>query len=220
MLSPYGQPQTMQIGFATTGAVFVCLILSWAIPAFLFLVFGGVLLATFRDPERIVPAGPGQLVAPADGRVVSVFDLENYEPFGGPARCVRIFLSLLNVHVNRCPCLGRVVSVTHKPGLYLSALKPECPEQNESVTLVLAAVEDGRPAAAVRQVSGAIARRIVCEAASGDILERGERFGMIKLGSVTELYIPLDRKPQVLVQVGHQVRGGETIVALVGAAGV
>ena len=153
------------------------------------------------------------MVSPADGVVSSVHALDHYEPLGGPAQCVRIFLSVLNVHINRSPCDAVVQSVTPKPGKYLNALNPASAQTNESNLVVLRDPQTGQPIAAVRQVAGLIARTIVCRLSIGQRLCRGQRFGMIKFGSTTELYFPQSSGLEVAVVKGQRVFGGKTILA-------
>lgn len=217
-LSSFGQPQTTIIfvlGLAATGYSAYAGIW-WAAGLAAFVTWA--LLMFFRDPDREIPSGRGQMVSPADGRVSSVHRVEHFEPFNGPAQCIRIFLSVLDIHVNRSPCHGKVVSLTYKPGKHLNALKPESAEFNESLLMVLVNPTHGRPVAAIRQVAGAIARRIVNGAQIGDILQRGERYGMIKMGSTTELYLPAPDRVQVQVRQGQMVKGGATVLALVSTA--
>ncbi len=170
-------------------------------------------LSFFRDPNRRIPTQRGAFVSPADGRVSSIHEIEHFEPFDGPAVCVRIFLSVLNVHVNRSPCHGVVASITHRPGKHLNALNPESAEVNEATLMVLAHPFQGHPIAAVRQVAGLLARTIVNAAQVEETLQRGQRFGIIKLGSTTELYLPKAHQPQVAVNVGDRVFAGTTVLA-------
>ncbi len=174
-----------------------------------------VLLSFFRDPNRRIPTQKGIMVSPADGKISSIHHLDHFEPLSGPATCIRIFLSVADVHVNRAPCHGQVASISPKPGLYLNALNPKSAEVNESNLLVLVHPIKRTPIAAVRQVSGLIARTIVCGVNVGDTLQRGQRFGMIKFGSTTELYIPNAARPEVSVRQGQMVKGGESILAQV-----
>jgi phosphatidylserine decarboxylase len=213
MISPLGKPQTTIIALLGAVAVLACLFLHFWIPAVVAGLVALCLLAFFRDPERTVPALRGQVVAPADGRISSIHTLDHYEPLGGPAVCIRIFLSVLAVHINRSPMHGRVTAITHKPGLYMNALRPESAEHNESVTIVLEHPTHRVPIGVVRQVAGAIARRIVCATAVGQILQRGERFGLIKFGSTTEVYLPHPAHVQIAVRQGQGVCGGSTVIA-------
>ncbi|MBI1375011.1 MAG: phosphatidylserine decarboxylase family protein [Phycisphaera sp.] len=218
MISPLGKPHTTIIGWAGFVLILagVALHVWWLVGAAAFVAF--TLLMFFRDPRRRVPVQRGLVVAPADGRITSIHDVAHFEPFDGPAKCVRIFLSVLDVHVNRSPCYGRVASITHKPGKFLNALRPESAELNESVLIVLDHPTHHTPVAAIRQVAGMIARRIVCAAKVDDILQRGERFGLIKFGSTTEVYLPDPDNVEIHIELGQYVWGGETIVAKVNAA--
>ena len=185
----------------------------WVIPVVL---VTAAMLAFFRDPHRRIPTERGLLVSPADGVVSSIHRLERFEPFDGPAVCVRIFMSVLVVHVNRSPCHGIVASVTHKPGDHLNALNPESAEVNESVLTVLLHPTGRHPVAAVRQVAGVLARTIVCIARPDLVLQRGQRLGIIKLGSTVELYVPEAAHPRIAVEQGQSVVGGLTVLARVG----
>lgn len=179
----------------------------------LVLMLTAALVSFFRDPERRIPTQRGVVVAPADGRVSSIHEVEHFEPFDGPATCVRIFLSVFNVHVNRSPCHGEVVLVEHKDGQHLNALNPDSAEANESNLIVLVHPIRRYPIAAVRQVAGLIARTIKTDLYVGKVVQRGQRIGIINLGSTTELYLPADLKPQVAVEVGQKVLGGITVLA-------
>jgi phosphatidylserine decarboxylase len=165
-------------------------------------------LAFFRDPDRTSPADPDVIVAAADGTVMDIVELDEHEVLKTKTRRVGIFLSVLNVHTNRVPIDGRVTFRQHRPGLFLDARRPDCSEKNESMTW---AFENPRMTIVVRQITGAIARRIVAWANVGDELKKGERFGMIRFGSRTELYLPLSAI--ILVKVGDHVAGGATPIA-------
>ena len=174
-------------------------------------------VAFFRDPWGRHPAtaAPNDMVSPADGKISAVFDAEHHPAVGGPAKVVRIFLSVLDVHLNRFPCDGVVEEVVHAPGKYLDARKEESARVNESMTTVLQTASGER--VGIRQVSGAIARRIVCPLKVGQRARRGARYGMIKFGSTTELILPRPKDVQVHVRVGDKVVGGVTILATLGA---
>ena len=215
MISQFGKPHTtiiIALGVIGTAAL---LAVNWWISAGVTALVAVLLLAFFRDPHRPIPTMKGHLVCPADGRVSSIHTLEHYEPFGGPAVCIRIFLSIFDVHVNRSPMHGRVAAIVHKPGKYLNALRADSAELNESVTIILKDPMHDRIVAAVRQVAGAIARRIVCGVHEGEILQRGQRYGMIKFGSTTELYLPNPDRVTVQVTQGRYVYGGSTVIAVV-----
>jgi phosphatidylserine decarboxylase len=167
----------------------------------------------FRDPERRVPEGPRLLVSPADGRITAVETIDAPPELGleGQALRISIFLSVFNCHLNRSPCEARVERIIYKQGRYLNALRDCSAAENEQNILILRAAAVDAPVL-VRQVSGAIARRIVCEAAEGDTLASGERFGMIKFGSRTDLVVPLATPVDVAVRVGDRVKAGLTVL--------
>ena len=183
----------------------------WFVSMWLSLIFLALFfftIAFFRDPNRPVPAGPNLVVAPADGRVRDIVELDEKEIFKTKTRRVGIFLSIFDVHTNRAPIDGRIVYRQHHAGLCLDARDPNCSEKNEAMTW---GFENPRGLIVVRQLTGAIARRIVAWANVGDELKKGERFGMIRFGSRTELYLPLDA--EILVKTGDHVSGGSTVIA-------
>jgi len=167
------------------------------------------LLWFFRDPPRTPPADSDAYLSPADGTIADVAELDYYEFFDGPAVRIGIFLSVFNVHINRAARTAEVVDTHYKPGEYLNALNPESAERNESMWLGM--VEPDGHKLAIRQISGLIARRIVCEPTPGDTVTAGAKFGMIKFGSRTELIVPAGSK--ILCEIGDKVVAGETILA-------
>jgi phosphatidylserine decarboxylase len=168
----------------------------------------------FRDPHRIIPTGTGLVVSPADGKVVAI-DRVEYDPFvGGPAVVVGIFLSVFNVHINRAPAKCRVIGLTYQPGKFLNALRPISARENERMIVRLEGDEKPFRRYVVRQIAGALARRIVCQVRPGDQLAAGARFGMIKLGSRTELVLPADHKLDVKAVLGQKVKAGSSILAV------
>lgn len=171
----------------------------------------------FRDPNRKLPGDESHIwVSPADGKVTDVVDVAHDDLLGGPATRIGIFLSVFNVHVNRAPCRARVIGLAYKKGKFLNALKTdECSTLNEANTIVLGDYESRAPIAVVRQIAGLIARRIVCTPAVGDEVARGERIGLIKFGSRTELIVPKALSPEPLVKVGDAVRGASTPICRV-----
>ena len=187
------------------------LILGWPGPfawgAGVVLLAGLAALAFFRDPPRSITAKPNEAVAPADGKVVAVDELEDSPHYPGPCKRVTIFLSIFNVHVNRAPIAGTVREIRYHPGLFLNALDDRSSKDNEANTVLLDTVHGP---VAVRQIAGLIARTIVCAAKEGDSLARGQRFGMIKFGSRTELYLPAEA--ETLVEPFARVQAGRTIV--------
>ncbi|MFM8790290.1 MAG: phosphatidylserine decarboxylase [Chthoniobacterales bacterium] len=162
----------------------------------------------FRDPNRVIPQGPGLYVSPADGRVTDTLEMEETEVTGQKMRRIGIFLSVFDVHVNRTPAAGRVVYTAEHAGTYHDARSPMASTHNAARTWGFDC--DGRTIV-VRQITGAIARRIVPWAFLGDKLARGEHFGMIRFGSRTEVFLPLEAS--VSVSVGEQVKGGASVIA-------
>src|SRR5688500_9982797 len=160
----------------------------------------------FRDPERAIPVVANGVLSPADGRVMSVQDA--VDPFVGPAVRVAIFLSPLDVHVNRAPIAGVVTDTLYTPGRFVAAYDPGA-EDNERCAVRL---QGEHAKVTVVQIAGVVARRIVCRVGSGDKLAAGERFGMIRFGSRTDCYMP--RSTEVTVRVGEQVRGGQTVIGV------
>ncbi len=177
----------------------------------------GVLLALivyfFRDPPRRVPAEPGLMVSPADGKIAEITRLEHDEFIGGPAVRIGIFLSIFNVHLNRSPADARVIALRYSPGEFLNALDPASALRNENTWIGLEENEPPYRRVVVRQIAGAIARRIVCTLRPGENIARGEKVGMIKLGSRTELILPDTEGLKIEVEVGRRVKAGSTIMA-------
>jgi phosphatidylserine decarboxylase len=164
-------------------------------------------LGFFRDPERQAPALAAAVLAPADGRVTLVDEVD--DPFVGPAVRIAIFLSPLDVHVNRAPIAGLVVDTAYTRGRFLAAYRPEAGEANERLTLHL---QGDSARVTVKQIAGVVARRIVCRVAAGDKLEAGERFGLIRFGSRTDCIVP--RATILRVRVGDRVKGGQTVLGV------
>lgn len=164
-------------------------------------------LGFFRDPERHPPAEPGAVLAPADGRVTEV--VEAVDDWVGPAVRVSIFLSPLDVHVNRAPIAGVVVAVERTPGRFLPAYRAEAGARNARCALRL---QGEHARVSVVQIAGVLARRIVCRVGPGDKLAAGERFGLIRFGSRTDCYLP--RGAALRVRPGARARGGETVLAV------
>jgi phosphatidylserine decarboxylase len=166
----------------------------------------------FRDPERVPPGRPGALLAPADGRVVTIAPAAPPIELGlGPAPRWRIgiFLSVIDVHVNRVPADGTVSRIAYRHGAFLNASLDKAGDDNERNAIAIRLL-DGREIAVV-QIAGLIARRIVCDLREGDAVRAGTRFGIIRFGSRTDLYLPEGVRP--LVAVGQMMVGGETVMA-------
>ncbi len=162
----------------------------------------------FRDPERKIPEGEGLFVSPADGKVILIKDVYEKDYLKSDTKEISIFMSPLNVHVNRAPCDGKVSIIKYSPGRFMAAYKDEASIKNENIVMVL----DGKEGRVlVRQVAGFLARRAVCRAKVGDVLRRGERYGIIKFGSRLDVYLPKDVK--IMVKLGEKVKAGETVIA-------
>lgn len=177
----------------------------------LFLAFA----AFFRNPRRRIPANPSLIISPADGTIKDIVEVEDFDlpPFKGPAIRIGIFLSVLSVHVNRAPMEFTVENVSYREGEFLDARDEAAIQRNEAMTISGTAVTGGEPfPVAVRQISGAIARKIVCPVKPGRKLKKGELYGMIKFGSRTELYLPVGRA-EINVKVGDKVSGGSSVLA-------
>ena len=166
----------------------------------------------FRDPPRRVPAGQGVIVSPADGKITEIAYLDHDEFIGGPAVRISIFLSIFNVHLNRAPgrvagnCLAlcsRRISQRHAP---------ESAERNENTWIGLEEESPPHRRLIVRQISGAIARRIVCNLRPGEVIARGHKFGMIKFGSRTDLILPHTQDLKLEIKVGDRVKAGSTVM--------
>lgn len=181
-------------------------VFQWA--AILIGIFFLYTLYFFRDPERPTPKETDIVVAPADGKIVEIIEIEEGQFLKCKTKRIAIFLSVFDVHVNRAPIAGEVTHSEPKPGKFLDARNPASSFQNESRMWIIKGdgVEVG-----VKQITGAIARRIVPWSQVGDQVGKGERFGMIRFGSRTELYLPLDAEP--LVKIGDMVKGAETPIA-------
>lgn len=185
----------------------------WLTCAAFFVV--GVLIAWFfRNPARDIPAGTGTVVSPADGKLVLIEELEHDEFVGGPAVQIGIFLSIFNVHINRSPIAARVIGLRYRKGKYLNALRPESARENEQLAVRIEGNDAPHRRMVVRQITGAIARRIVCWLKPGDELAAGEQFGMIKLGSRTELVLPREAGLKIVAKLGDHVKAGSTVLAV------
>jgi phosphatidylserine decarboxylase len=216
-LARWGLAEWLLIGGGLLVLAAVLALWSWwaALPA---VALSGLVAYFFRDPPRRVPQEPGAIVAPADGKVVEIDRLDHDEHVGGPAVRIGVFLSIFDVHLNRSPSRGRVVALRYEPGKFLNALKARSARENENTTIVLEEETPPHRRMVVRQISGAIARRIVCAARAGEVLERGAKFGMIKFGSRTELILPASDDLEITVEIGAKIKAGSSVVARYGAA--
>jgi phosphatidylserine decarboxylase len=190
------------------GLSFVCI---WLPELVLFLILAWA-LSFFRDPERQVPNSPKALLSPADGTITDIEIVENDPMFPHKAMRIGIFLSIFNVHINRAPCTVRVGKISYRPGQFKNAMSPHSGRVNESNDVRMTRMDEPKDELMVRQISGAIARRIVCATKMGDTLTAGQRFGMLKFGSRTELYVPMRDTVKQQVKLGDKVRAGLTIL--------
>jgi len=167
-------------------------------------------LSFFRDPRREIPKDDSLLLAPADGTIRDIEIVDDADFIGGPALRIGIFLSVFNVHINRSPCDAKIEKITYHRGKFLNAMNPQAGKLNESNDLAMMRTKHPKNRLLVRQVSGAIAQRIVCAARVGQQLTGGEQFGMIKFGSRTELYVPASEYMECVVRIGDKVKAGVT----------
>jgi len=163
----------------------------------------------FRDPDRVIPEREGLVVSPADGKVISIQEMYENEFLKKDIKKLSIFMSPLDVHVNRSPYHGTVLSVQHRPGGFRAAFRDEASLKNEHIAILLK-TEQGD--ILIRQVAGFLARRAVCRVKAGDTLQRGERFGIIKFSSRVDVYLPISA--HIKVKLGERVKAGESIVAV------
>jgi phosphatidylserine decarboxylase len=213
-LAPWGWKDLNLFGWPLITAILICLWLGgpwrWLAiaPGIVFLW----LVSFFRDPPRTIPEDAKVIVAPADGTVTDITPLAEYEFIGRPAIRVGIFLSIFNVHINRAPTAGRVLQLHYQPGKFLNAMRPESSDENEFMWIGLERADGPATRFAVRQISGMLARKIVCTLKIGQTVTRGEKFGMIKLGSRTELILPADAV-EITTNIGDKLRAGSDVVA-------
>lgn len=171
-------------------------------------IFFVLVVQFFRNPLRSTPQEPGSIIAPADGQVVVIEEVEELEYFKDRRRQISIFMSPLNVHVNRVPISGKVVYYKYFKGKYLVAWHPKSSTKNERTSVVM---EENGKEVLFRQIAGAVARRIVCYVKPGDELSKGDEYGFIKFGSRIDVYLPLNA--DVTVEIGQKTIGGETVIA-------
>lgn len=176
-------------------------------------LFGMEIVWFFRNPQRTIPAGEGVIVSPADGTFDTIEEIAHHEYIGGPAIEIGIFLSIFNVHINRMPVAGKIIKLAYRPGKCLNALRPESTRLNERLEVYLQMPEPTNRPMLVQQITGAIARRIVCRLKPGDELTKGAQFGMIKLGSRTVIVFPREEGLEILAKPGDKLKAGSTILA-------
>lgn len=198
-------------GFYYGISLLLVAVIVWFATHWISLTLIPVLLAAFflwffRDPERKIPAGEGVIVSPGDGKVE---EAEWIETTAGSRFRVSIFLSVFNVHVNRVPMSGKVTLMEYREGQFLNAMNAESAVLNEQTLIV---IEDGKHSVSFKQIAGLLARRIVCDLETGDMVERGQRMGMIKFGSRVDVLMPAD--VELRVKVGDVVQGGSSVLGV------
>jgi len=198
--------------FAFTMPVDALLCVSEAVLAMV-LIFS---LSFFRDPSRKIPAGDNLILSPADGKISDIEVVDETSFIGGKATRIGIFLSIFSVHINRTPCAVRIEKITYHKGSFINAMNPESSKVNESNDIAMTRLAKPDEKILVRQISGAIARRIVCDAEGGQEFAGGTIFGMIKFGSRTELYLPAESPAKIIVKKGDKVKAGLSILAQYG----
>jgi phosphatidylserine decarboxylase len=234
-LTKYGLPQVVVYpAYILAMMIVIALGRPATMPGWVFIsievLLGAVLvwnLSFFRDPKRNCPTDSNLLLSPADGKVTDIETITDAPAFlqstqghltvgqaGQNTGILRvgIFLSIFNTHINRAPCNVKVEKITYKKGKYKNALNPESARVNESNEICLTRTDEPQDRLIVRQISGAIARRIVCDTMEGKQLTGGEKFGMLKFGSRTELFVPLRENAKCLVKIGDKVKAGLTPV--------
>ncbi len=199
-----GVPFILAAMFST----FIVAVLGWGIVTLLLLVVTLLIGHFFRDPERVSNAGEGEIVSPADGRVISVKSVPSVRFLDKPATKISIFMSVLDVHVNRVPVSGAIAGMHYKKGRYMAANLIQASEENEQNWLWIKS--DSGLDVVITQVAGLIARRIVCWPKIGDRVVQAERFGMIRFGSRMDVYVP--ESSEILVFQGNHVYAGETVL--------
>ncbi len=211
-LTPYGYSTIAKMFVLFFGILSVANLVD--LPGVVILVLVALALALiiftlqfFRDPERTPPNASNVIVSPADGEVVLIKEVD-HEFFKGKAKMVSVFMSPINVHVNRNPISGKVTHFKYIEGQYIAAFDHNAGERNERTEI---GIENGKIKVFFKQISGFVARRIVCDLKEGDETILGERFGMIKFGSRVDMFVPM--KVELKVNVGDKVTAGETIIA-------
>jgi len=217
-LTKYGYPQIIVFAAVVAGIMIsigflglhICLLCNLELILGLILICG---LLFFRDPDREIPPEKNLILASADGTVADIEKIAENDFINGEALRIGIFLNIFNVHINRAPCNVQVENILYKKGSFKDARSNLAGKVNESNELWLKRTDEPQERLIVRQISGAIARRIVCQAKKGQNLAAGERFGMIKFGSRTEVYLPVSENLKCVVKKGDKVKAGLTVIA-------
>src|SRR5207253_6291554 len=181
------------------------LLLHWYLSAAVLVFLALFVFSFFRDPDRVIPAEPGAVVSPADGRVVVVTEEENA---GRPGQRLSVFLAIWNVHVNRAPASGTITNLDYRPGRFLAAMRARASVENEQNVFTLS-TEAGEMV--FKQIAGLIARRVVCWKKQGEKVARGERIGLVRFGSRVDVWVP--KEAEILVKLGENVKGGSSVLA-------
>jgi phosphatidylserine decarboxylase len=208
----WGLAELQIFGWPLLGLTILAVVYAWYL-AFLPGILLCLVLYFFRDPPRRVPEEPGLIVSPADGKITEITYLEDEQFIGRRAVRISIFLSIFNVHLNRSPVESRVIALRYAPGGFMSATRRESAISNENTWIALEEQSPPHRRLIVRQISGAIARRIVCNLHPGEVIARGQKFGMIKFGSRTDLILSDSEDLKLEVQVGDRLRAGSTVIA-------
>jgi len=217
-ITKYGLPQVIIypglciLVMVIVALVFMNTVVVWLVEVLLAVVLIW-LLSFFRDPKRDVPSGGNLILSPADGVITDIEEVYESDFIVGRATKIGIFLSIFNVHINRVPCAARVEKITYRKGFFKNALNPISGKVNESNEIWMVRIVEPKDKFLVRQVSGAIARRIVCDVKEGQEFSGGVIFGMIKFGSRTELYLPAGSAAKIIAAKGDKVKAGLTVLA-------
>ncbi len=201
-----GYPFILTFTFLALITVFLGML--W--PALIMFVLALFMLFFFRDPDRVTPEDKGVFSSPADGKVILIRETGEDELLSGKAIEISIFMSPFDVHINRAPCDGIVRAVKHYPGKFLAAYNEKSSILNEHITMLL---EGDMGKVVVRQVAGFLARRAVCRVKPGDLLDRGQRYGLIKFSSRLDVFLPLNT--EIKVKLGDKVKAGESILGII-----
>ena len=217
-LTKYGMPQVLVFPVCIIMLMLLALLLAKFAPKWAFITVEIVLLlllmfvmAFFRDPNRTIIDDPSLLLSPADGVISDIEIVDEPDHIGGKALRIGIFLNVFNVHINRTPCPVRIDRTLYKEGHFKNAIDPESARVNEANMVMMTRLDEPQDKLIVRQISGAIARRIVCRVEPGQEFAAGYKFGMIKFGSRTELYLPASDKTETMVKIGDKVKAGLTV---------
>jgi len=212
-ISKYGYDVVLAVGIITLLVIGISFFIEIKILRIILIVLFGLFflftLYFFRDPERAAPAGDNLVVSPADGKIVRIQTIHDSNYLNADAIQVSIFMSPLNVHVNRVPMSGKIGYFQYIPGDYIVAFEDKASEKNERA---LIGIENGKYRLLFKQIAGFIARRIVCRLKVGDEVNIGERFGMIRFGSRVDVIMPISA--EIKVQLNDKVKAGETVIGI------